>query len=95
MSASNGDLNGERSETAPVLEVTDLVKVFPIKQLQGIRVIRSLVQAVSSVSFSINEGTTLGLVGESGSGKSTVARCVLQLLTPTSGSVKYHGIELV
>ncbi|HEX2783510.1 MAG TPA: oligopeptide/dipeptide ABC transporter ATP-binding protein, partial [Ilumatobacteraceae bacterium] len=87
-------LNGERSESA-VLEVTDLVKVFPIRQLQGIRVVRSLVQAVSSVSFSIDGGTTLGLVGESGSGKSTVARCVLQLLTPTSGSVKYQGIELV
>ena len=91
----NGDLNGQRSDTVPALEVTDLVKVFPIKQLQGIRVIRSLVQAVSNVSFSINEGTTLGLVGESGSGKSTVARCVLQLLTPSSGSVKYQGIELV
>jgi peptide/nickel transport system ATP-binding protein/oligopeptide transport system ATP-binding protein len=91
----NGDLNGQRSDTVPALEVTDLVKVFPIKQLQGIRVIRSLVQAVSNVSFTINEGTTLGLVGESGSGKSTVARCVLQLLTPSSGSVKYQGIELV
>lgn len=95
MTILNGELNGQRSDTAPALEVTDLVKVFPIKQLQGIRVIRSLVQAVSNVSFSIAEGTTLGLVGESGSGKSTVARCVLQLLTPTSGSVKYHGIELV
>jgi peptide/nickel transport system ATP-binding protein/oligopeptide transport system ATP-binding protein len=91
----NGDLNGQRTDAVPALEVTDLVKVFPIKQLQGIRVIRSLVQAVSNVSFSINEGTTLGLVGESGSGKSTVARCVLQLLTPSSGSVKYQGIELV
>ena len=95
MNVSNGDLNSQLSDTAPVLEVTDLVKVFPIKQLQGIRVVRSLVQAVSNVSFSIDEGTTLGLVGESGSGKSTVARCVLQLLTPTSGSVRYHGIELV
>jgi oligopeptide/dipeptide ABC transporter ATP-binding protein len=92
---SSGELNGQRSDTTLALEVTDLVKVFPIKQLQGIRVIRSLVQAVSNVSFSIAEGTTLGLVGESGSGKSTVARCVLQLLTPTSGSVKYQGIELV
>ncbi len=95
MTTLNGDLNGQRSDTVPALEVTDLVKVFPIKQLQGIRVIRSLVQAVSNVSFTINEGTTLGLVGESGSGKSTVARCVLQLLTPSSGSVKYQGIELV
>ena len=46
---------------------------------------RSLVQAVSNVSFSIDEGTTLGLVGESGSGKSTVARCVLQLLDADVG----------
>ena len=88
-------LNGERSESAPVLQVSDLVKVFPIRQLQGIRVVRSLVQAVSKVNFTIERGTTLGLVGESGSGKSTVARCVLQLLTPTEGSVKYEGIELV
>ena len=50
---------------------------------------------VQRVSFSIESGTTLGLVGESGSGKSTVARCVLQLLVPTSGSVKYNGTELV
>jgi peptide/nickel transport system ATP-binding protein/oligopeptide transport system ATP-binding protein len=89
------ELNGERADSTTVLEVSDLVKVFPIRQLQGIRVVRSLVQAVSNVSFSIERGTTLGLVGESGSGKSTVARCVLQLLTPTSGSVKYEGIELV
>ncbi len=95
MNESNGELNGERSESAPVLQVTDLVKVFPIRQLNGIRVVKSTVQAVSNVSFSIDRGTTLGLVGESGSGKSTVARCVLQLLTPTSGSVKYQNIELV
>ncbi|MEY2443478.1 MAG: peptide/nickel transport system ATP-binding protein [Ilumatobacteraceae bacterium] len=94
MSNLNGHINGERAEST-VLQVTDLVKVFPIRQLQGIRVVRSLVQAVSNVSFEIERGTTLGLVGESGSGKSTVARCVLQLITPTSGSVKYQGIELV
>jgi oligopeptide/dipeptide ABC transporter ATP-binding protein len=96
LNGANGELNGEvLDRTAPVLDVRNLVKVFPIRQLQGIRVIKSLVQAVSNVSFSINEGQTLGLVGESGSGKSTVARCVLQLLTPSSGSVKYRGIELV
>lgn len=91
----NGQVNGDVSGSNPVLEVQNLVKVFPIRQLQGVRVIKSLVQAVSNVSFAIDEGTTLGLVGESGSGKSTVARCVLQLLTPSSGSVKYRGTELV
>ena len=95
MSAPANQLNGERTTAGPVLEVSNLVKVFPIRQLQGIRVIRGLVQAVSDVSFSIDGGTTLGLVGESGSGKSTVARCVLQLLTPSSGSVKFRGAELV
>jgi peptide/nickel transport system ATP-binding protein/oligopeptide transport system ATP-binding protein len=90
------ELNGGRTDgSAPVLEVQDLVKEFPIRQLQGIRVVRGIVQAVSKVSFNIDRGTTLGLVGESGSGKSTVARCVLQLLNPTAGSVKYNGTELV
>ena len=96
LNGSNGKLNGDvLDQSAPVLAVQNLVKVFPIRQLQGIRVIKSLVQAVSNVSFSIDEGKTLGLVGESGSGKSTVARCVLQLLTPSSGSVRYRGVELV
>jgi peptide/nickel transport system ATP-binding protein len=47
------------------------------------------------VSFTIGHQETLGLVGESGSGKSTLGRCVLQLIEPSAGSVKYHGTELV
>jgi peptide/nickel transport system ATP-binding protein/oligopeptide transport system ATP-binding protein len=95
VNATVGQLNGHSPDDSPVLDVANLVKVFPIKQLQGAKVFRGVVQAVSNVSFSIDSGTTLGLVGESGSGKSTVARCVLQLLTPTSGSVKYNGVEMV
>ena len=78
----------------PLLEVTDVVKHFPIKS--GIVVDRKVgaVRAVDGVSFSVAEGETLGLVGESGCGKSTLARSILQLLRPTSGSVRFRDTEL-
>jgi oligopeptide transport system ATP-binding protein len=78
----------------PLLEVTDLVKHFPIKS--GLLIDRTVdqVRAVDGISFSVNKGETLGLVGESGSGKSTTCRVVLQLLKPTSGSVKFDGREI-
>jgi oligopeptide transport system ATP-binding protein len=77
-----------------LLEVTDLVKHFPVKR--GLLFDREVdrVRAVDSVSFSVARGETLGLVGESGSGKSTLARTVLQLLEPTSGSVRFEGREI-
>jgi oligopeptide transport system ATP-binding protein len=84
-SASNG---------APILEVEHLVKHFPIKA--GILFDRQIgaVQAVDDVSLTINRGETLGLVGESGCGKSTLARSILQLIEPTSGSVRFEGQEI-
>ncbi len=78
----------------PVIEVRDLVKHFPVRSFQGLRTIRQTVQAVSGVSFSLNPGQTLGLVGESGSGKTTVGRCVLRLVEPTGGSIRFNGQEL-
>jgi oligopeptide transport system ATP-binding protein len=77
-----------------LLEVNNLVKHFPIKS--GVLIDRQVgaVRAVDDVTFSVAEGQTLGLVGESGSGKSTLARSVLQLLTPTSGSVRFRGQEI-
>jgi peptide/nickel transport system ATP-binding protein/oligopeptide transport system ATP-binding protein len=80
--------------TTPLLEVTDLVKEFPVRG-KGI-IPRSIgtVQAVSGVSFALHAGETLGLVGESGCGKSTTGRAILQLHKPTSGSVKFEGREL-
>jgi oligopeptide transport system ATP-binding protein len=79
----------------PILEVEHLVKYFPIKS--GLLFDREVasVKAVDDVSFTLHEGETLGLVGESGCGKSTLCRTVIQLLEPTSGSVRYGGRELV
>ena len=84
-------MSGERQ---PLLEVTDLVKHFPVKR--GLVLDRQIdgVRAVDGVSFSVGRGQTLGLVGESGSGKSTLSRTVLQLLRPTSGSVLFEGREI-
>jgi oligopeptide transport system ATP-binding protein len=82
------------STNGALLEVTDLTKHFPIRQ--GVLFDRTVghVKAVDGVSFTIAEGETLGLVGESGSGKSTTGYCILQLLKPTSGSVRFMGREL-
>jgi oligopeptide transport system ATP-binding protein len=87
--------NGGSSQSGePLLVVQNLKKWFPIKK--GILIDRTVdhVKAVDDVSFEIYPGKTLGLVGESGSGKSTTGYCVLELLKPTSGSVRFLGEEL-
>ncbi len=77
--------------TKPLLEVRDLVKRFPV---HGglLRRETGQVHAVEGVSFDLDAGTTLGLVGESGCGKSTTGRCVLHLVEPTSGEVRFDGV---
>jgi oligopeptide transport system ATP-binding protein len=82
------------SSDGVLLQVTDLKKHFPVKK--GILWEREVgaVKAVDGVTFSIPEGHTLGLVGESGSGKSTTGYCILQLLKPTGGSIRFMGKEL-
>lgn len=74
-----------------IVEVSNLVKHFPIDKGIIFPKIVGQVKAVDGISFSIPEGQTLGLVGESGSGKSTAGNMILRLLDPTSGQVMYKG----
>ncbi|HEY0421978.1 MAG TPA: ABC transporter ATP-binding protein [Rhodopila sp.] len=73
----------------PLLDVRGLRKYFPIAN-GLLRRVSGQVRAVDDVSFTVNEGETLGLVGESGCGKTTVSRCILRAVDPTGGQVLYR-----
>jgi peptide/nickel transport system ATP-binding protein/oligopeptide transport system ATP-binding protein len=75
---------------APLVEVRDLVKHFPVRGGVLQRTV-AVVQAVDGVSFDIARGETLGLVGESGCGKTTVGRLLLRLIEPTAGTIRFEG----
>ncbi len=84
---ADGGANGGGT---PLLEVTDLKKHYPVRKGLFSQTVGHVL-AVDGISFTINEGETLGLVGESGCGKSTAGKAVLKLIEPTSGTVKVRG----
>src|ERR1700752_3867274 len=76
-----------------LLELRDLKKHYPV--WDGVfRRASQYVKAVDGVTLAIEPGETLGLVGESGCGKTTLGRCVVRLIEPTSGSIAFEGREL-
>jgi len=74
---------------APLVSIRGLVKHFPVEGSDDV------VRAVDGVTFDILSGETLGLVGESGCGKSTVGRCILRLIEPTAGEVRFLGNDIL
>ncbi|MFI6353183.1 ABC transporter ATP-binding protein [Streptomyces sp. NPDC050743] len=82
------------ASTEPILEVTGLVKHYPLTR--GILFKRQIgaVKAVDGVDFTLGKGETLGIVGESGCGKSTVAKMLCNLERPTAGSIRFRGEEI-
>ncbi len=75
-----------------VLSASELEKVYGKKGFFGKTAAGT--KAATDVSFTLKKGRTLGIVGESGSGKSTVARCIMRLIDPTSGSIRISGQEI-
>jgi peptide/nickel transport system ATP-binding protein len=79
----------EKSNGKLLLDVKNLKKYFPIEK-GFLRRVAGHIKAVDNVNFFINEGETLGLVGESGCGKTTLGRCVLRGIEPTSGEILFR-----
>lgn len=75
-----------------IIDVIDLKKYFPVKRKAFAK--QEWLKAVDGITFSIKDGAVFALVGESGSGKSTVARLILRLSLPTSGSIVFQGDDI-
>src|SRR5437879_12858408 len=75
-------MTSSEDHNSSLIRVHGLVKHFPTDQ--------GMLRAVDGVSFDIQRGETLGLVGESGCGKSTTGRCILRLIEPTKGEIRFE-----
>ena len=87
------DQSESHSKRDVLLQLEKVTKHFPVKKGFFNKQVGAI-QALNNVTLDVYKGETLGVVGESGCGKSTLARCILQLLRPTSGNVLFEGQEL-
>jgi oligopeptide/dipeptide ABC transporter ATP-binding protein len=84
-----------RTPAAPLLQVDDLIKHFPVGGNGPLSRSKDTVKAVDGVSFEVPHGATFSIVGESGCGKSTLGRALLRLIEPTSGRIRLEGEDIV
>lgn len=77
------------SDTAPLLEIRNLCKTFPVRGTSKV------VHACSDITLTVRRGQTIGVIGESGSGKTTLGRCILRLTEPTAGEIVFDGVNLL
>jgi oligopeptide/dipeptide ABC transporter ATP-binding protein len=92
---AQGSVSAQASSNGqPLMDASHLKLYFPVKQ--GVVIDRTIAQvhAVDDVSVSLLEGETLGVVGESGCGKSTLARCMVRLLEPNDGALRFRGKDI-
>jgi oligopeptide/dipeptide ABC transporter ATP-binding protein len=85
---------GDTSAQSPLLQVSDLVRHFPVTRGVVLRHQVGAVRAVDGINLSVDRGATLGLVGESGCGKTTTGRLLTRLDEPTSGHIVVDGRDI-
>src|SRR5437773_2227185 len=77
-----------------LLSIQNLTKHYPVRRTFFGKSNRTL-HAVDDISFDVMQGQTFGLVGESGCGKTTTGRCILRLLEPTAGEIRFEGRNIL
>ncbi len=90
---SDISVSDAKADSRALLEVQNLRKCFPIKKSITGKVLQELI-AVDNISFTLNQGETLGIVGESGCGKTTMGRTILKLHQPSGGKIIFDGQDI-